>query len=240
MAGHSKWANIQHRKGAQDAKRSKIFTKLIREITVAARLFGGDLDSNPRLKVAIDKAKGANMPKDTIEKAVKKGAEGLDGDNMESIRYEGYGPSGIAIIVDCLTDNKNRTVGEVRHAFTKFGGNLGTDGSVSYMFKKQGIIRLDNSSNEEVVMELALDAGAEDVCEVDDGFIEVITSPENFDNVKDILSTNNHNVVESDLSFIPDNYTPIDDEEIKERILKLLNMIDDLDDVQEIYHNAEF
>ena len=180
------------------------------------------------------------MPKDTIEKAVKKGAEGLDGDNMESIRYEGYGPSGIAIIVDCLTDNKNRTVGEVRHAFTKFGGNLGTDGSVSYMFKKQGIIRLDNSSNEEVVMELALDAGAEDVCEVDDGFIEVITSPENFDNVKDILSTNNHNVVESDLSFIPDNYTPIDDEEIKERILKLLNMIDDLDDVQEIYHNAEF
>jgi len=239
MAGHSKWANIQHRKGAQDAKRSKIFTKLIREITVAARLFGAELDSNPRLKLAIDKAKGSNMPKDTIEKAVKKGAEGLEGDNMESTRYEGYGPSGIAVIVDCLTDNKNRTVAAVRHAFTKFGGNLGTDGSVSYMFKKQGLIRLDNTSNEEDVMEIALDAGAEDVQEVEDGYIEIVTSPETYDSVKEALANNNHTILESDISFIPDNYTPVEDEEVKERIEKLLNMLDDVDDVQEVYHNAE-
>lgn len=239
MAGHSKWANIQHRKGAQDAKRSKIFTKLIREITVAARLFGADLDSNPRLKLAIDKAKTSNMPKDTMEKAIKKGAEGLEGDNMESVRYEGYAPSGIAVIVDCLTDNKNRTVAAVRHAFTKFGGNLGTDGSVSYMFKKLGIIRLDNTSKEEDVMDISLDAGALDIYEADDGYVEITTPPEFFDSVKEILVNNNHTILESDLSFIPDNYISVEDEEIKEKISKMLNMLDDLDDVQDIYHNAE-
>ncbi|MBT7408636.1 MAG: YebC/PmpR family DNA-binding transcriptional regulator, partial [Methylococcales bacterium] len=163
MAGHSKWANIQHRKKAQDAKRGKLFTKLIREITVAARMGGGDSDSNPRLRTAIDKALGGNMTKDTIERAVKKGAGAMDGANYEEIRYEGYGPAGIAMIVDCLTDNKNRTVAEVRHAFSKSGGNLGTDGSVSYMFSKLGIISFDKDVDEDGLMEAALEAGAEDI-----------------------------------------------------------------------------
>ena len=163
MAGHSKWANIRHRKGRQDAKRGKLFTRLIREVTVAAKLGGGDISANPRLRAAVDAALGANMPKDTIERARARGAGGLEGGNFDEIRYEGYGPSGVAVIVDCLTDNRNRSVADVRHVFSKSGGNLGTDGSVSYMFKKVGLVNFNNSSNENLIMEVALESGAEDV-----------------------------------------------------------------------------
>ena len=184
MAGHSKWANIQHRKKAQDAKRGKLFTKLIREITVAARLGGGDPDSNPRLRAAIDKGLGANMTKDTIDRAVKRGSGAADGENYEEVRYEGYGPNGVAVMVDCLTDNRNRTVSEVRHAFSKAGGNLGTDGSVAYLFSKIGTLTFPAGSDEDKVMEAALEAGAEDIVTNDDQTIDVQTTPETFLDVK--------------------------------------------------------
>ncbi len=184
MSGHSKWANIKHRKAAQDKKRGKIFTKLIREITVAARGGGSDLDSNPRLRLAVDKALGANMTKDTIDRAIKRGTGEGDDAQYEEIRYEGYGPGGTAVMVDCMTDNRNRTVSDVRHAFTKCGGNLGTDGSVSYMFKKTGMLTYPVGSNEDVIMDAALEAGAEDIVTNSDGSIEVITSPEEFMSVK--------------------------------------------------------
>ena len=187
MAGHSKWANIQHRKGAQDKKRGKLFTKLIREITVAAKMGGGDPDANPRLRLAIDKAKGQSMPKDNIERAVKRGAGELDGSDYQEIRYEGYGPGGTAVMVDCLTDNRNRTVAEVRHAFTKFGGNLGADGSVNYLFNHVGQLVYPPGSDEDAIMEAAIEAGAEDVVVDDDGSIEVLTDPGDFETVRDAM-----------------------------------------------------
>ena len=187
MAGHSKWANIRFRKGAQDAKRGKIFTRLIREITIAARMAGGDPAANPRLRTAIDKALGQNMPKDNIERAIKRGTGELEGVNYEEVRYEGYGPGGVAVLVECTTDNKNRTVSEVRHAFTKNGGNLGTDGSVAYLFNALGILGYPAGSDEDAIMEAALEAGAEDVVTDDDGAIEVQTSLEDFEAVRDAM-----------------------------------------------------
>src|SRR5210317_2280436 len=187
MAGHSKWANIQHRKGAQDKKRGKLFTKLIREITIAAKMGGSDLDANPRLRLAVDKAKAQSMPKDNIERAIKRGAGETEGADYLEIRYEGYGPGGVAVMVDCLTDNRNRTVAEVRHAFSKFGGNLGTDGSVAYLFSKIGVLNFAPGTSEEEIMEAALDAGADDVVAEDDGSIEVITTPETYSDVKAAL-----------------------------------------------------
>lgn len=237
MAGHSKWANIQHRKGRQDAKRGKIFTRLIKEITVAARMGGADVGTNPRLRMAVDKAKGESMPKDNIENAIKRGAGTLEGVNYEEIRYEGYGISGAAVIVDCLTDNRNRAVADVRHAFTKFGGNLGTDGSVAFMFKHCGSLLFAPGTNEDQVMEAALEAGAEDVINNDDGSIEVITTPADFSAVKDALESVGLNPVLAEVTMKADNETVFTgDDAVK--MQKLLDALDDLDDVQEIYTSA--
>lgn len=238
MAGHSKWANIKFRKGVQDAKRGKIFTKLIREITVSARMGGGEEASNPRLRDAVKKALNANMKRDTIDNAIKRGVGGLDGDAMVVMRYEGYGPGGIAVLVDCLSDNKNRTVSEVRHAFTKNGGNLGTDGSVSYLFTHQGEILMSAGVSEDQVMEVAIDAGADDVS-VEEGQIEVITPVEAYHSVLNALSDAGLNVEHSQLSMRAQTLIPIDDESA-ESLLKLIDMLEDLDDVQEVYNNAEF
>ncbi|WP_019593587.1 YebC/PmpR family DNA-binding transcriptional regulator [Thioalkalivibrio sp. ALM2T] len=239
MAGHSKWANIQHRKNAQDAKRGKLFTKLIREITVAARHGGSDPETNPRLRLAIDKALGANMTRDTIERAAKRGAGESDGDNVEEIRYEGYGPGGAAILVDCMTDNRNRTVAEVRHAFSKMGGNLGTDGSVAYLFQNKGVIRFAPGLDEEVVMEAALEGGAEDVQVEDDGSIEVITEPDTYQDVRAALAERELQPEDAEVTWRPETLAPLD-AETAESILKLLDMLDDLDDVQNVFTNADF
>ncbi|OOC47718.1 YebC/PmpR family DNA-binding transcriptional regulator [Thioalkalivibrio versutus] len=239
MAGHSKWANIQHRKNAQDAKRGKLFTKLIREITVAARQGGSDPETNPRLRLAIDKALGANMTRDTIERAAKRGAGESDGDNVEEIRYEGYGPGGAAILVDCMTDNRNRTVAEVRHAFSKMGGNLGTDGSVAYLFQNKGVIRFAPGLDEEVVMEAALEGGAEDVQLEDDGSIEVITEPDTYQDVRAALAERELQPEDAEVTWRPETLAPLD-AETAESILKLLDMLDDLDDVQNVFTNADF
>ncbi|WP_367605480.1 YebC/PmpR family DNA-binding transcriptional regulator [Legionella sp. W05-934-2] len=236
MAGHSKWANIRFRKGAQDAKRGKIFTKLIREITVAARMGGEDETTNPRLRDAISKALKQNMKRDTIENAIKRGAGGLEGENMMELRYEGYGPQGVAIIVDCLTDNKNRTVSEVRHAFTKFGGNLGTDGSVAYMFTNQGEISLEPINDEEKAMEVAIEAGAEDVY-VENGFVEIITSEDNYHQMLASLEENNLIVANNTLTMRAQTEVALDGE-AAETFAKLYDMLEDLDDVQKIYSNA--
>ncbi|KTD34115.1 YebC [Legionella moravica] len=238
MAGHSKWANIKFRKGVQDAKRGKIFTKLIREITVAARMGGGDESTNPRLRDAVKKALNANMKRDTIDNAVKRGVGGLDGDAMVAMRYEGYGPGGIAVLVDCLSDNKNRTVSEVRHAFTKHGGNLGTDGSVSYLFANQGEILMAPGQSEDLVMELAIDAGASDV-NVEEGQIEVITPVEAYHSVLTALQDANLEIEQSHLTMRAQTMIAIDDE-TAESLIKLIDMLEDLDDVQEVYSNAEF
>ena len=238
MAGHSKWANIRFRKGAQDAKRGKIFTKLIREISVAARAGGADESSNSRLRDAVTKALKANMKRDTIDNAIKRGVGGLDGDNMVEMRYEGYGPGGIAILVDCLSDNKNRTVSEVRHAFTKHGGNLGTDGSVSYLFTKQGEILLAPGQAEEKAMEVAIDAGAEDVV-VEDGQIEVITAADNYHTILTCVQEAGYEVEQSQLSMRAQTMIPLD-KESAESLIKLIDMLEDLDDVQEVYSNAEY
>ncbi|MGC1182076.1 YebC/PmpR family DNA-binding transcriptional regulator [Legionella sp.] len=238
MAGHSKWANIKFRKGVQDAKRGKIFTKLIREITVAARMGGGDESSNPRLRDAVKKALNANMKRDTIDNAIKRGVGGLDGETMVAMRYEGYGPGGIAVLVDCLSDNKNRTVSEVRHAFTKNGGNLGTDGSVSYLFTNQGEILMVSGLSEDQVMEVALDAGAGDVF-VENGQLEVITPVEAYHTVLNALNDADLSIEESHLTMRAQTLVPIDDES-GESLLKLIDMLEDLDDVQEVYSNAEF
>ncbi|KGP62869.1 transcriptional regulatory protein [Legionella norrlandica] len=238
MAGHSKWANIKFRKGVQDAKRGKVFTKLIREITVAARMSGGDESSNPRLRDAIKKALNANMKRDTIDNAVKRGVGGLDGEAMISMRYEGYGPGGVAILVDCLSDNKNRTVSEVRHAFSKHGGNLGTDGSVSYLFTNQGEILMAAGQSEEKVMEIAIDAGASDVS-VEDDQIEVITPVESYHNVLSALQEAGLEVEQSHLTMRAQTLIPLSDE-TAESLIKLIDMLEDLDDVQEVYSNAEF
>lgn len=239
MAGHSKWANIKHRKGAQDAKRGKIFTKLIKEITVAARLGGGDIDSNPRLRLAIDKALGANMTKDTINRAIKRGAGG-DGDaNMIESVYEGYGINGVAIMVECLSDNKNRTVADVRHAFSKFGGNMGTDGSVAYLFTKKGIISFEPGCNEDSLMEISLEAGADDVISNDDGSVDIVTSPETMLAVKEALIAAEHEPSFSQIAMEASMSVDLDSEQT-EKLQKMLDWMEDLDDVQEVYSNANF
>ncbi|MEW5891978.1 MAG: YebC/PmpR family DNA-binding transcriptional regulator [Pseudomonadota bacterium] len=238
MAGHSKWANIQHRKGRQDAKRGKIFTRLIKEITVAAKLGGGDPGANPRLRLAIDKAKAESMPKDNIENAIKRGTGQLDGVNYEEVRYEGYGPGGAAVIVDCLTDNKTRTVADVRHAFAKHGGNMGTDGCVAFQFKHCGQIILAPGASEDAVMEVALEAGAEDVITHDDGSIEVITAPyDDLTTVKEALEKAGFTVAMAETVMKPLNETEVTgDDAVK--FQKMLDMLESLDDVQEVYTSA--
>lgn len=238
MAGHSKWANIQHRKGAQDAKRGKLFTKLIREITVSARMGGGDPASNPRLRAAIDKALAGNMTKDTIERAIKRGSGAMEGENYEEIRYEGYGPGGLAVMVDCLTDNRNRTVAEVRHAFTKSGGNLGTDGSVAYLFEKKGVISYAPGIDEEAIMEAALDAGADDIVTNDDGSIDIMTSPEEFMSVKDAMAAAGFEPLEADINMEPSTTVTLDLEGAQ-KMLRMIDMLEDLDDVQKVYSNGD-
>lgn len=239
MAGHSKWANIKFRKGAQDAKRGKIFTKLIREITVAAKLGGGDESSNPRLRDAIFKALKANMKRDTVDNAIKRGVGGLDGADMSEIVYEGYAPGGVAVLVECLTDNKNRTVSEVRHAFTKHGGNLGTDGSVSYLFNKQGEILLAKNSDTDKAMDLAIEAGANDVILLEDGTLEIITAAQDYHTVLTALQNGNYEVVQSQVASRAQVLVPLDDETAI-KVDKLIEMLEDLDDVQEVFSNAEY
>lgn len=238
MAGHSKWANIKFRKAAQDARRGKIFTKLIKEITVSARLGGGDPDSNPRLRAAIDKALAGNMTRDTINRAVKRGSGALEGDDIVEIRYEGYGSGGVAILVECATDNKNRTVSDVRHAFTKHGGNLGTDGSVAWLFSKIGSIVFSNGEDEEEIMSVALEAGAEDV-ESEDGIIEVVTLPENFHEVQQAMKEAGLRAEMSEMVQRPSMETPVQEEDA-EKVMKLINALEDLDDVQDVFTNASF
>ena len=238
MAGHSKWANIQHRKGAQDKKRGKLFTKLIREVTIAARMGGSDIGSNPRLRMAVDKAKGQSMPKDNIDRAIKRGAGELDGAEYVEIRYEGYGPGGSAVMVDCMTDNKNRSVADVRHAFAKFGGNLGADGSVNYLFNHVGLLSYPSGSDEDAIMEAAIEAGAEDIVADDDSSIEVITDPAEFESVRNAMR---------DAGFEPENAeltmraTTSSELDLKAAgsMVKMLDMLEDLDDVQNVYSNAD-
>jgi len=239
MAGHSKWANTRHRKGRADAKRGKIFTRLIREVTVAARMGGGDPDGNPRLRAAVDKALYNNMAKDTIERAIKRGAGGLEGENYEEICYEGYGPAGVAVMVECMTDNRNRTVSDVRHAFSKRGGNLGTDGSVSYLFTKQGVLSYAPGSDEDRIMEVALEAGAEDVTSHDDGSIDVTTSPESFIDVKEAMVAAGLIPEHADITMTPSISVPLELEDA-EKVLALIDMLEDVDDVQNVYTNADF
>ena len=238
MAGHSKWANIQHRKGAQDKKRGKLFTKLIREITIAAGMSGPDPDANPRLRTAIDKARGQSMPKDNIERAVKRGAGDIEGADYEEIRYEGYGPGGVAVIVDCLTDNRNRTVAEVRHAFSKYGGNLGADGSVAYLFNHVGQISLAGGTDEDQVMEVALEAGAEDIVSNDDSSIDVITDPLEFESIRDALAAAGLEAESSEITHRASTSTELDAKDAT-RMIKLLEVLEDLDDVQNVYSNAD-
>jgi YebC/PmpR family DNA-binding regulatory protein len=238
MAGHSKWANIQHRKGRQDEKRGKVWTRVIREIMVAARQGGGDAGANPRLRLAIDKAKAANMPADTIKRNVDKATGALEGVSYEEIRYEGYGIGGAAIIVDCMTDNRVRTVAEVRHAFSKHGGNLGTEGSVAFQFRHVGQFVFAPGTSEDKVMEAALDAGAEDVVVDDDGAIEVITEPGGFESVKEGLEKAGLNADVAEVTMRAENTIVLEGEDAQ-KMQKLLDALEDLDDVQEVYHNAE-
>ena len=238
MAGHSKWANIRFRKGAQDAKRGKLFTKLIREITVSAREGGGDPSANPRLRTAIDKALSNNMTRDTIDRAVKRGSGESDGNNYEEIVYEGYGPNGVAIMVECLTDNRNRTVAEVRHAFSKHGGNLGTNGSVAFLFNKIGMLTFPQGSDEEKIMEAALEAGAEDVIVNDDTSIDVTTTPEDFVSVKEAIQEQGLKAEQADV--IMQAATTVDLElEDAQKAMRLIDALEDLDDVQKVHSNAE-
>jgi len=239
VAGHSKWANIKHRKGRQDAKRGKIFSVLIRELTVAAKLGGGVADDNPRLRTAIDKALAANMTKDTIERAVQRGAGGLEGENLEEVSFEGYGPGGIAIIVESMTDNNNRTVAEVRHAFTKTGGNLGTNGSVSYLFEKKGIITVSSDHDADQIMEVSIEAGAEDIEINEDKTVTVSSSPEEFEEIKSALINNEIEIDDSEISLVPET-TVQADLETSLKVYKLLEMLEDLDDTQSVTSNIEF
>jgi len=237
VAGHSKWANIQHRKGRQDEKRGRIWTRLIREIMVAARLGGADLDTNPRLRLAVEKAKAANMPADNIKRNIDKATGNLEGVHYEEIRYEGYGIGGVAIMVDTMTDNKVRTVAEVRHALSKHGGNMGTEGSVSFQFKHCGQLIFAPGSDENKIMEIALDNGADDVITGNDGAIEVLTPPAAFEQVKNALSAAGLNAELAEVTFRPENTIEIEgDDAVK--MQKILDVLEDLDDVQEIYHNA--
>ena len=238
MAGHSKWANIQHRKKAQDAKRGKLFTRLIREIVVAAKSGGSDLDANPSLRTAVEKAKSQSVPKDAIDRAVKRGAGELDGSDYEEIRYEGYGPAGVAFIVDCLSDNRNRTVAEVRHAFSKAGGNLGQSGSVAYLFTSLGVLLYSPDHDEDTVIEAALDAGAEDVIVADDGSIEVLTTAEEYVAVKQTMTDAGLEPEESDLTMRASiNTEP--DLDTAQKVLRLVDLLETSDDVQEVYYNAD-
>ncbi|MCH9699718.1 MAG: YebC/PmpR family DNA-binding transcriptional regulator [Gammaproteobacteria bacterium] len=238
MAGHSKWANIRFRKGAQDAKRGKLFTKLIREINVAVKSGGPDPDSNPRLRAAIDKSLSNNMKRDTIENTIKKASGTMEGVNYEEVRYEGYGPGGIAVLVDCLTDNRNRTVAEVRHCFTKAGGNLGTDGSVAYLFSNVGQLSYAEGVDEEALMDTALEAGADDIIVNDDGSAEVLTPPADFDSVKKALVDANLEPESASVTMRASTSTELDAKDA-EKMIRLLENLEDLDDVQEVYSNAD-
>lgn len=238
MAGHSKWANIQHRKGRQDEKRGRIWTRIIREIMVAARAGGGDLDANPRLRLAVEKAKAANMPADNIKRNIDKATGNLEGVNYEEIRYEGYGIGGAAIIVDTMTDNRVRTVADVRHAFSKYGGNMGTEGSVAFQFKHCGQIVFAPGTPEDQVMEVALEAGAEDVVSDEEGAIEVLTSPADFEAVRDALEAAGFKPDMAEVTMRPENTIALEGDDAT-RMQKLLDMIEDLDDVQDVYHNAD-
>ncbi len=238
MAGHSKWANIQHRKGAQDKKRGKLFTKLIREITVSAKMGGGDASANPRLRAAIDAALSNNMPKDTIERAVKRGSGGMDGESFDEVRYEGYGPGGAAVMVDAMTDNRNRTVAEVRHAFSKCGGNMGTDGSVAFLFNKTGLISFPAGTDEDAVMEAALEAGAEDVIGSDDGSVEVLTAPDGLHEVLEALKAAGLEPEMAEVTMRATTSAELDLDSAG-KMVKLLDMLEDLDDVQKVYSNAD-
>ena len=239
MAGHSKWANIKHRKAAQDKKRGKLYTKIIREITVAARLGGGEPDDNPRLRAAVDKALGANMPRDTIDRAVVRGAGGGEGSDVEELVYEGYGPAGVAILVEAMTDNRNRTVAEVRHAFSKFGGNLGTDGSVAYLFTRQGMINFAPGADEEQIMEIALEAGAEDIDSEEDGSVSVVTPWENLSDVVEALKSANLEPEIAEVTMVAANVSECDADQA-ETVLRLVDALEELDDVQNVYSNADF
>ncbi len=238
MAGHSKWANIQHRKKAQDAKRGKIFTKMIREITVAARQGGDDPDANPRLRLAIDRALSVNMPKDRIEKAAARGAGTDEAVAYEETRFEGYGPGGIAIMADCMTDNRNRTVSEIRHAFNKHGGNLGTDGCVAFMFQQRGVMIFPPETDEDALMEAALEAGAEDVVSHEDGSFEVLTTPEAFTDAREALTAAGLAPADAEVTMRPDSTSELSGEE-GAKAARLLERLEDLDDVQAVYTNAE-
>ncbi|MFM4702628.1 YebC/PmpR family DNA-binding transcriptional regulator [Aeromonas bivalvium] len=236
MAGHSKWANIKHRKAAQDAKRGKIFTKLIREITTAARLGDADPANNPRLRAAVAAALTGNMTRDTINRAIARGAGGADGEQLETIVYEGYGPAGSAVMVECLTDNRNRTVAEVRHAFSKCGGNLGTDGSVAYLFSKKGLLTFVGA-DEDALMDAALEAGADDVVTEEDGSILVYTTPNDFGTVLDGLEAAGFKPESAEVTMIPSTEAELD-AETAPKLMRLIDMLEDLDDVQEVYHNG--
>jgi YebC/PmpR family DNA-binding regulatory protein len=239
MAGHSKWANIQHRKGKQDAVRGRMFTKLIREITVAARNGGGDPDGNPRLRLAVDKAYAANMPKDNVERAIKKATGELEGVVYEELRYEGYAPGGVAVIVDCVTDNKIRTVADVRHAFTKHGGNLGTDGSVAFMFRNLGVLSFAPGADEDRITEIAIEAGADDIkVDAGDGSIEVFTSPDAYQAVKDAMSAAGLTPDDSEVTWRAENDVAVEGDTAK-AVAKMLDRLEDLDDVQNVYTNAD-
>ena len=238
MAGHSKWANIKHKKAANDKARGKLWSKLIREVTVAAREGGGEVESNPRLRLAVDKAQGANMPKDTIARAITRGAGGADGEDYVEIRYEGYGPGGTAIMVDCMTDNRNRTASEVRHAFSKHGGNLGTDGSVAYLFEKRGVLSYPAGADEDAIMDAALEAGAEDVVTNDDTSIDVYTTPEAYSDVKQAMVDQGLKPESGEVTFEASTSVNLDVDGA-EKLLRLVDAMEDLDDVQEVYSNAD-
>lgn len=238
MAGHSKWANIKHKKAKEDAKRGKVFTRLIRELTVAARSGGSDADTNPRLRLAISKAQAENMPKDTMERAIKRGAGELEGVQMEEVRFEGYGPGGVAIMVDCLTDNNNRTVSEVRHAFSKMGGNLGTSGSVAFQFKEQGVLFFESVADEDALMEAALEAGAADI-QFDEGSAEVVTEPSDYATVYETLVAAGYTPDESEVTMRAENLSPVSLDDA-DKVMRLIERLEELDDTQSVYTNADF
>lgn len=238
MAGHSKFANIKHRKAAQDAKRGKIFTKLIREIVVAAKEGGAEPENNPRLRAAVDKALSNNMTRDTINRAVSRGAGGEGDEGVETVIYEGYGPAGTAVMVECMTDNRNRTVSGVRHAFSKAGGNLGTDGSVSYLFDKKGVISYESGLDEDAIMEAALEGGADDVETNDDGSIDVYTTPADFGTVKDALDAAGFDAANAEVTLVPSTKADLD-ASTAPKLMRLIDALEDLDDVQEVYHNGD-
>lgn len=238
MAGHSKWANIKHRKARQDAKRAKVWTKVIRELTVAARLGGGSIEDNPRLRAAVDSALASNMPRDTIDRAIARGVGGADGGNLEELTYEGYGPGGTAVLIEAMTDNRNRTVAEVRHVFARHNGNLGSEGSVAYLFTRRGVLQFGQNVDEESLFEVALDAGADDVEGDEDGSLTVLTDADSFSGVLDAFRSREMEPVHSEITMLPSNSVDCDGE-TSQKILSLIDELDDLDDVQNVYFNAQ-